>query len=41
MSNVRYAENRMSAKGTLPNATNDFYLELSWPTVKRPVVCTR
>ena len=27
--------------GTLPNATNDFYLESNWPTGKLPVVCTR
>lgn len=31
----------LTAKGTLPNATNDFCLELSWPTGKLPVVCTR
>jgi hypothetical protein len=39
--NDRSVELRLPALGTLPNATNDFSLALSWPTGKLPVVCTR
>ena len=40
-SDDRSAKAGAPAMGTLPNATNDFCLELSWPIGKLPVVCTR